>query len=93
MRSTNGYLQAAIGLSLVLITTTGLFASDFEQGDSYTGVKLGEVGSAHVDIAGREADQTASFTGGVFCDLPFGNRLHYGLSADPLVTFRLGIVF
>ena len=74
--------QVTIGLCLVLFSVVSLCASDFEEGGSYTGVKLGMVGSGHVNIAGREADQAASFTGGVFFDLPFGNRLHYGLSAD-----------
>ena len=82
MRAANWCLQIAIGLALVLISTTGLFASDFEEGDSYTGIKLGMIGPGQIDIAGREADQNASFTGGVFFDLPFGAHLHYGLSAD-----------
>ena len=67
---------------LVLLCSAGVVASDFEEGDSYTGVKLGLVGSGHVDIADREADQVSSLTGGVFFDLPFGSRLLYGLSAD-----------
>ena len=69
-------------LLLVLIGGTGVVASDFDEGDSYTGIKLGLVGSGQVDIAGREANQAASFTGGVFFDLPFGSRFSYGLSAD-----------
>jgi hypothetical protein len=66
----------------VLVCATGVAASDFEDGDSYTGVKLGLVGSGSVDLDSRAADQATSFTGGLFFDLPLGSRLSYGLSAD-----------
>jgi len=82
MRVMGWLSHSSLYLFLVLICGTGVFASDYEEGESYTGVKLGLVGSGQVDIADREADQVSSLTGGVFFDLPFGSRLLYGLSAD-----------
>ena len=71
MRSVSWLPHIYFYVFLVLICSTGVVASDYEEGDSYTGVKLGFVGSGQVDIADREADQVSSLTGGVFFDLPF----------------------
>ncbi len=67
---------------MVLACGVGVMASEFDEGDNYTGVKVGLIGSGHVDMADRGADQATSLIGGVFFDLPFGSRLSYGLSAD-----------
>lgn len=81
MRVAHKFSHILFGLWLVLFGGIGV-ASEYEEGDSYTGVKLGFVGSGQVDLGGRDADQSASLTGGLFFDLPFGSRLSYGLSAD-----------
>ncbi len=57
-------------------------ASDYEVGDSYTGFKLGMIGSGSVDFGHGAIDQRAGFSAGFFFDQPFGPRLHYSLSTD-----------
>jgi len=71
----------AVSLGLFLFPLL-LTASDFEEGESYTGVKLGVIGSGAVDVAGHDVDHSTSLTAGCFFDFPFGSKFHYGLSAD-----------
>lgn len=82
MRANRQQIPALCFGLLVALVATGVTASDFEEGDSFTGVKLGFMGAGNVDLAGSEIDQSSSLTAGLFFDLPFGNRLSYGLSAD-----------
>jgi len=66
----------------LLLIAVPLQASDYEEGESYTGVKVGLIGSGEVKVSGEIIDQNASFMAGFFFDLPFGSKFHYGLSAD-----------
>ena len=59
-------------------------ADSFAPGDSYTGIKVGYIGTGDVDLEGQKADQRSSFGAGLFFDFPFGNRMHYGVSGDLL---------
>ena len=59
-------------------------ASDYETGESYTGVKFGLLGAGDVKVEDFEVDHASTFIAGLFFDFPIGDRFHYGLSADYL---------
>jgi len=69
---------------MLLPLSSTVCADDFSTGESYTGVKVGYLGSGEVDLPGQNADQRSSFTAGLFFDFPFGASMHYGVSADLL---------
>ena len=74
-------------LTLVMIVSLlpmAAYADDYDEGESYTGIKIGFLGSGKVDLPGDDVDQDPSFGAGFFFDFPFGSRLHYGASADLL---------
>ncbi len=56
---------------------------DFDQeGDRYTVVKVGMIGSGTVDIEGEKIDQETGINVGLAFDFPSGTFLHYGLSME-----------
>jgi hypothetical protein len=69
-------------LSLALIPFLGSSACAYDSGVSFTGVKLGLIGSGAVEVENVSDHQRAGLSAGFFFDLPLGSRLHYGLSTD-----------
>jgi hypothetical protein len=69
-------------LFLALGSLMGSSACAYDSGVSFTGVKLGLIGSGAVDVEDVSNDQQSGLSAGFFFDLPMGSRLHYGLSTD-----------
>ena len=69
-------------LFAVIIAGMWSSADAYDSGVSYTGIKLGLIGSGGVDIDDDGANQQTGLSAGFFFDLPLGSRLHYGLSTD-----------
>jgi len=67
---------------LLLLAATAPLASDFSEGDNYTIVKVGLIGSGSVDIDGVEIDHSTGYSLGLGYDFPAGERGHYGFSVD-----------
>ncbi len=74
------HLTIAVTLLLLAASTTA--SSDFSEGETYTGVKAGVIGSGNVDIDGTEIDHSTGFSLGLCYDFPLGERVHYGISID-----------
>ncbi|MCP4685590.1 MAG: outer membrane beta-barrel protein [bacterium] len=71
-----------ISTILLVLVAAGTSASDFSEGDRYTSVKVGMIGSGTVDVDGADVDQSAGLSLGLGYDFPVGERLHYGFSVD-----------
>ena len=65
---------------LVFLTASSVAA--YDSGVSYTGVKLGLIGSGSVNNDDDSDHQQVGPSAGLFFDLPLGSRLHYGLATD-----------
>lgn len=74
--------RKAVVLFMFLVAGTWSSACAFDSGESYTGVKLGLIGSGGIDVDHGSVEQTIGPSAGFFFDLPLGSRLHYGLSTD-----------
>jgi hypothetical protein len=71
-----------VAATIVLCAVSSAPASDYEFGESYTGLKFGLIGSGSVDLRSYNIDQRAGMSAGFFFDQPFGSRLHYSFSGD-----------
>ena len=69
-------------LALFPASVGSLSASDFGEGEGYTGVKAGVIGSGEVKIEGEGVDQDAGVTFGLLFDFPYGRRMHYGAAVE-----------
>jgi len=77
-------LLKVIAFSLLIFCwlITSVMASEFDEGEQYSGAKIGMIGSGNVEVDEFELDQEQDFSLGIFYDFPIGNDFHYGLSAD-----------
>jgi hypothetical protein len=74
--------QVTVFLFILLVAGTWSSVNAYDSGESYTGVKLGFIGSGGVDVDHASVEQQAGPSASFFFDLPLGSRLHYGLSTD-----------
>jgi len=74
--------QAVVVLFMLLVIGGWSSVCAYDSGESYTGVKLGMIGSGRIDIDHGSVEQQTGLSAGFFFDLPLGSRLHYGLSTD-----------
>jgi len=68
--------------TLLFLTVSVAVASDFSEGERYTSVKAGVIGSGTVDIDGTDVDQSLGLSIGLGYDFPLGERLHYGFAIN-----------
>ena len=66
----------------MLIGGAGSPVCAYDAGVSFTGFKVGLIGSGTADIERESVHEQAGVSAGFFFDLPMGSRLHYGLSTD-----------
>ena len=63
---------------MVSVTSAG----ELSEGENFTSVKLGMIGSGTVDIDGVDVDHSTGYSIGLGYDFPLGERGHYGISID-----------
>jgi outer membrane protein with beta-barrel domain len=68
--------------TLLLLAVSAATAAEFSEGERYTSIKAGLIGSGTVDVEGTEINQSTGFSLGLSYDFPLGERLHYGISVD-----------